>query len=68
MHTQIILCLGIKYVWVDHHEDAMTTTMIILDMYPQTKTFPITQAPPQNTGKISGYVFEDTNNNGVKDV
>ena len=26
------------------------------------------QTPPTNTAKISGYVYEDTNKNGVKDT
>ena len=34
----------------------------------QTKTLTIQQTPPTNTAKISGYVYEDTNKNGVKDA
>jgi hypothetical protein len=34
----------------------------------QTKTFTIVQTPaPSNTGKISGYIFEDSNSNNIKD-
>ena len=34
----------------------------------KTTSFSIVQAPPTATGKISGYVYEDANNNWTKDI